>query len=211
MLRANCRPEADDRRDPCGLEAKCPHRAQAGDAESRHPANARRLAGLLTCLCQQSRFIALGRHIHWNAGLARNLERLVAEILRCPINLDQKWKRGTPPPAVAAREHVHLHSARRERFGERNRQRRLSRPACREISHAHHRPAQAAHGLEPRAQLEIAQRQRQPVLVAMRYGERFPRPPAARRLLLPARPSLPQPSGRRAACRAPRPIHPWPR
>jgi hypothetical protein len=52
-------------------------------------------------LGEKATSIPLGGDIDRDLGLARDEQRLVAEFLRCPAGINQKWKRGTPP-AVAA-------------------------------------------------------------------------------------------------------------
>ena len=95
-----------------------------------------RLANLLTCILrQQAGLVAFGGDINRNAGFARDEQRLVAEILCCPIAINQKWKRGTPP-AVAAREHVDMQAAGRERSGQGDGEWGLARSASREVADA---------------------------------------------------------------------------
>jgi hypothetical protein len=104
---------------------------------------------------QKSRFEALCGHVNRNARLARDQERLVAELLRASTHLDQRSNLALPP--IASGEHVHVEVALRERLCQCNCQGGLSRAARGEVPDAYDRPSQSAHRFRSGSQPALPQ------------------------------------------------------
>ena len=98
---------------------------------------------------QQTGVVAPGSHIDRNACLARNQQRLVAELLGASLRVDAGGKLALA--AIASAEHIHTQPARGEGLGQGDGERRLARAAGGEIADADDREAQPPHRLQPRA------------------------------------------------------------
>ena len=70
--------------------------------------------------------VALGGDIDRHAGLARDQQRLVAELVRRAVEVDAEWNRGAA--AIAARKHVDLESCDRKQARKRDGERCLAEP-----------------------------------------------------------------------------------
>ncbi len=113
------------------------------------------------CFGEQAGLVAFGGDVDGDVGAARDEQWLVAEFFRCAIGVNQKWTRGTP--AVAARKHIDMQAASGEGFGKGDGEWSLPCPAGGEIADADDRPAETADGFEAGAELQLAQRESEPV------------------------------------------------
>src|SRR5581483_9247677 len=96
---------------------------------------------------QDASAVAIFSDNHWHLQLARNQQRLVAELLRQPCGVDLENASALSP--IAAREHVEFHPTRLQQFSQQQYEGSLPRAARRQIPDADHGPRQCMRRQQP--------------------------------------------------------------